>query len=63
MILFPSWPGLPSKSFLLPPLLGVDARDKPGLDELSKNLRFYWLHFESGSQDVELIRREGSIAD
>jgi len=29
----------------------VDARDKPGHDELLINLRFYWLHFESDSQD------------
>jgi hypothetical protein len=29
----------------------VDARDKPGHGELSINPRFYWLHFESDSQD------------
>jgi hypothetical protein len=32
----------------------VDARDKPGHDELRHKASFYWLHFESDSQDEVL---------
>ncbi len=28
----------------------VDGRDKPGHDEFSHGRRFYWSHFELGSQ-------------
>jgi hypothetical protein len=37
----------------------VDARDKPGHDERLINARFYWLHFESDSEEPLARRLEG----
>jgi len=52
MIHFPSWPGIVPAIhvFLAAAAIDVDARDRPGHDDLSINPRFYWLHFESDSE-------------